>query len=393
VTIREENGIAALEVMSRFAADPRWLVYLPPTMSPTATSEREGLLEHPAEAFSAFRRDGVTRVICQEKHMGSRAVVVVCRDPEVAERRFGVGRSPGAGTIVTRTGRPFFNDQAMEVALLDRIRSAITRLDLWEELATDWLVLDAELLPWSAKAGELLRRQYASVGAAAKATLGAEADLLQAALDRGADVEGLLGRTAERRAMADRFVDAYRHYCWPVASIDDLRLAPFQVLAGEGKVHALTDHLWHLDVLGRLADADPTTFRATASIAVDLDHGESEAAATAWWEELTGRGGEGMVVKPVDVVHRGPKGLTQPGIKCRGPEYLRIIYGPEYTAEANLTRLRSRGLGHKRSLALREFALGIEALERFVAGEPLHRVHECVFGVLALESEPVDPRL
>ncbi len=393
VTIREENGIAALEVMSRFAADPRWLVYLPPTMSPTATTDRDGLLEHPAEAFAAFRRDGVARVVCQEKHMGSRAVVVVCRDPEVAARRFGVTGSPGAGTIVTRTGRPFFNDGSVEVALLDKIRAAIARVDLWQELATDWLVLDAELLPWSAKAEELLRRQYASVGAAATATLGSEVDLLQVALDRGADVKDLLGRTAERRTMADRFVEAYRQYCWPVTSVDDLRLAPFQVLAGEGKVHALTNHIWHGDIAERLADVDPTTFRATASVVVDLDRGESEAEATAWWEDLTGRGGEGMVVKPVDVVHRGQKGLTQPGIKCRGPEYLRIIYGPEYTAEANLTRLRSRGLGHKRSLALREFALGIEALERFVAGEPLYRVHECVFGVLALESEPVDPRL
>ncbi len=349
VTIREENGIAALEVMSRFAADPRWLVYLPPTMSPTATTERAGLLEHPAEAFAAFRRDGVARVVCQEKHMGSRAVVVVCRDAEVAERRFGVSGSPGAGAIVTRTGRPFFNDAAVELALLDKVRAAVTRADLWEELATDWLVLDAELLPWSAKAEELLRRQYASVGAAATATLGAESDVLRAALGRGADVEDLLGRTAGRRDMADRFVDAYRQYCWPVTSVDDLRLAPFQVLAGEAKVHALTEHPWHLDVLGRLADIDPTIFRATASIAVDLDDDDSEAAGTAWWEELTGGGGEGMVVKPVDVVHRGAKGLTQPGIKCRGPEYLRIIYGPEYTAEANLTRLRSRGLGHKRS--------------------------------------------
>lgn len=393
VTIREENAMAALEVMSRFAADPRWLVYLPPTMSPTATTDREGLLEHPAEAFAAFRRDGVTRVVCQEKHMGSRAVVIVCRDTDVAERRFGVAGGPGAGTIVTRTGRPFFNDQAREIALLDKVRAAITRLDLWEELASDWLVLDAELLPWSAKAEELLRRQYASVGAAAAATLGAEAQLLQAAHDRGADVGDLLARTQQRGSMAGRFVDAYRQYCWEVTSVDDLRLAPFQVLAGEGKVHALTDHLWHVELMGRLADVDPTTFRATPSVVVDLDDDGSEAAATAWWEELTGRGGEGMVVKPVDVVHRGAKGLTQPGIKCRGPEYLRIIYGPEYTAEANLIRLRERGLGHKRSLALREFALGIEALERFVAGEPLYRVHECVFGVLALESEPVDPRL
>ncbi|MBW3615400.1 MAG: hypothetical protein KY439_08860 [Actinobacteria bacterium] len=155
----------------------------------------------------------------------------------------------------------------------------------------------------------------------------------------------------------------------------------------------LSDHLWHIQTLGRLADIDPGTFRATSTVTVDLDDDASEAAAVAWWEELTSGGGEGMVVKPVEVIHRGRKGLTQPGIKCRGREYLRIIYGPEYTAAANLSRLRSRGLGHKRSLALREFALGIEALERFVSGEPLYRVHECVFGVLALESEPVDPRL
>ena len=393
VTIREENSIAALEVMSRFAADPRWLVYLPPTMAPTATTERAGLLEHPAEAFDAFRRDGVERVVCEEKHMGSRAVVVACRDADTAARRFGVPGSPAAGVIVTRTGRPFFTDAADEAALLGKVRAGITAAGMWDELGTDWLVLDAELLPWSAKAGELLRRQYASVGAAANATLAAESAVLDAVRARTPEASAVFDRTRDRAEMAKRFVDAYRRYCWPVESVDDLRLAPFQILAGEGKVHALTDHLWHIDVLGRLAELDPTTFRATATAVVDLGSEESEAAATAWWEDMTSRGGEGMVVKPVDVVHRGQKGLVQPGIKCRGPEYLRIIYGPEYTAESNLTRLRSRGLGHKRSLALREFALGIEALERFVAGEPLYRVHECVFGVLALESEPVDPRL
>ena len=100
-----------------------------------------------------------------------------------------------------------------------------------------------------------------------------------------------------------------------------------------------------------------------------------------------------MVVKPSDFVTKGKRGLVQPAVKVRGREYLRIIYGPEYTADKHLERLRSRNLGRKRSLALREFALGIESLERFVRNEPLRRVHECVFGVLALESEPVDPRL
>src|SRR5262249_50838724 len=118
-----------------------------------------------------------------------------------------------------------------------------------------------------------------------------------------------------------------------------------------------------------------------------------EAEGITWWDELTGRGGEGMVVKPLEFIVKGRRGLVQPAIKCRGREYLRIIYGPEYTSAEHLERLRSRNLGAKRARALREFALGIEGLERFVRGEPLRRVHECVFGVLALESEPVDPRL
>ena len=126
---------------------------------------------------------------------------------------------------------------------------------------------------------------------------------------------------------------------------------------------------------------------------VEVTDPSSEAAATAWWEELTAAGGEGMVVKPYDFTVRGRRGLVQPGIKVRGREYLRIIYGPEYDAPSQLPRLRSRGLGRKRSLASREFALGVESLERFVRREPLYRVHECVFAVLALESEPVDPRL
>jgi protein phosphatase len=392
VTVREENAIAALEVMSRFAIDPRWLIYLPPTMSPTATSKLDGLLEHPAEAFGTYREAGVTEVICEEKHMGSRAVVIACADESVAARRFGISGS-GAGVIYTRTGRAFFTDRGTEQELLRRVTGATGAAGLWDELQTDWLALDCELLPWSAKAGELLRGQYAPVGAAAVAALDAETSALAAAAGRGVDVTDLLHRSRQREAAAAGFVAAYRRYCWPVESVDDLRLAPFQVLATEGSVDALRGHGWHLDVLGRLCDRDPAVLRRTRHVAVRLDDPASEEAATAWWAELTAEGGEGMVVKPADVVHRGPKGLVQPGVKCRGPEYLRLIYGPEYLAPENLSRLRSRGLGHKRSLALREFALGIEALERFAAGEPLHRVHECVFGVLALESEPVDPRL
>jgi protein phosphatase len=193
--------------------------------------------------------------------------------------------------------------------------------------------------------------------------------------------------------MAARYVAAYRRYCWPVHSIADLKLAPFHLLASEGAVHTSRDHVWHMEMLARVCREEAELLLATPYKIVDTGDMASEATGIAWWEELTGRGGEGMVVKPLDFIATGPRGLAQPAVKCRGREYLRIIYGPEYTAPEHLERLRRRGLARKRSLALREFALGIEGLERFVAREPLRRVHECAFGVLALESEPVDPRL
>jgi len=392
ITIKEENAIAALEVMSRWAINPRWLVYLPPTMAPSATTKSEGMLEHPAEALGAFASAGVDVVVCEEKHMGSRAVVVVCRDEAAAARRFSAHR-PSNGVIYTRTGRPFFSSESTEAALIEKIRAGVSAAGMWDELDTDWLVLDCELLPWSAKAEELLKSQYAAVGAAATSSLRAEEQVLTVASARGIDVEDLLGSVRERVAMVDSFVDAYRRYCWKVATVDDLKLAPLQVLAGEGETFALRDHRWHLETLGRLVATDESTFRLTRHVEVDLHDEASVRRGIAWWELLCEEGGEGMVVKPLDAVVVGPKGLIQPGIKCRGRDYLRIIYGPEYTSAHNLERLRSRGLGLKRSLALREFALGIEALQRFVDQEPLYKVHECVFAVLALESEPVDPRL
>jgi protein phosphatase len=384
VTVREENATAALEVMSRFAADPRWLIYLPPTMSPSETSDRPDFLEHPAQAFAHYRREGIAKVICQEKHMGSRAVVIVCRDEDAARRRFGVTED-GFGICLTRTGRRFFEgkDREMEAPFLFLVRDAVDRSDLWGELATDWVCLDAELMPWSAKAQELIRDQYAAAGAAALAALPAAV----AALEQARGLEALADRFRTRLDLAARYEKAYRRYSWPVESVADLRLAPFHLLASEGAVHVDKDHLWHMTTLARLG-LTGTHYRV-----VDLADPQSETEAVRWWEEMTEAGGEGMVIKPLDYLAQGRKGLAQPALKCRGREYLRIIYGPEYTLPENLERLRGRGLAAKRSLALRELALGVEALERFVAREPLRRVHECVFGILALESEPVDPRL
>ena len=392
LTIEADRSSAAVEVMSRFAADPRWLVYLPPTMAPVATSKRLDCLEHPDEAFSYFRKVNVNEVVCQEKHMGSRAVLVFARDPDAARERFGIANDE-AGVVVTRTGRPFFSEPSLARTLLDRVRTAADAAGLWNRLSTDWLILDAELLPWSAKASELVQHHYAATGAAGTAALDAAQRLVDDAMRRGIDIKALAARTADRAQHLKSYVEAYRRYCWDVDGLDGIEIAPFQILAAQGEVLARRPHRWHLEQIDALAEQAPGLLRRTDRRVVDLNDDGSAQEATNWWCALTDNGGEGMVVKPAESIIHAKGGLVLPGVKCRGREYLRIIYGPEYLEPANLERLRQRSLRRKSSLARREFALGIEALDRFVANKHLSRVHECVFGVLALESEPVDPRL
>ncbi|MFZ2012961.1 MAG: polynucleotide kinase-phosphatase [Nocardioides sp.] len=379
VKIPEENAAAALEIMSRFAVDPRWLIYLPPTMSPVATSKVEGFLEHPEQAFDEYAGWGVSRVVCEEKHMGSRAIAVITQDADVAERRFGIGDGT-TGVVHTRTGRPFFPDTTELVARL-RVAAA----PLFESLDTDWLALDCELLPWSAKAMDLIKAQYASVGAAARSVLPEALEVLERAAARGLDVDDLTARSRRRLAHAEAFRDAYAACVRPTDGLDGVTLAPFQILAFEGRTPALTEsHAWHISELAALEGdlITPTRHRF-----VDLASREERDSAIEWWLTLTGSGGEGMVVKPAHLTEV----RVQPGIKVRGREYLRLIYGPDYTD--SLEVLRDRFLGKKRQLAQREHGLGLEALTAFVDHEPLWKVHQSVFAVLALESEPVDPRL
>jgi protein phosphatase len=419
IKVREENAMAALEVMSRFAIDPHWLIYLPPTMSPSETSRQEDLLEHPREAFDYYRTHGVDKVVCEQKHMGSRAVIVLCRDAATARRRFGAPEEK-RGVIHTRTGRAFFVDEALEAALLDRLDARLAASGFWSAFATDWVCLDAEIMPWSAKARQLLEAQYAPVGRAGRAALAEATKALEQALAARAqipeaasasvsapsaptpgqssqddDLALLLAATQARAATLADYTDAWRRYCWAVCSLEDYRIAPFHVLATEGKVWHGEPHTTHMETIARyMVDpaADPVFIATPWRLVETLDE-DSMAAGVRWWEELTAEGNEGMVVKPLDFVVTQGNNLLQPAIKCRGREYLRIIYGPEYTLPENLERLKKRGLAHKRRLAANEFALGLEALDRFIRKEPLYRVHECVFAILAMESEPVDPRL
>lgn len=307
VTIWEENARAALELMSRFAANPKWLIYLPPTMSPCATSSEPSLLEHPAEAFSYYRHQGVSQVICEEKHMGSRAVVIVCRDEAVATNRFGIV-DEGIGICYTRTGRRFFDNSALETELLARLRLALDKTNFWDEFNTDWVCLDCELMPWSAKAAELLRRQYAAVGSASRSALSEAVAVLAQAQERGVNTGSLLSHYQQRSQMAVQYVDAYRRYCWQVDSIADLKLAPFHILATERAVHIDKNHLWHMETLARICQSDEGLLLATSYKLVDVTDTVSQETGIQWWEEMTLRGGEGMIVKPLDFVVKGQRG-------------------------------------------------------------------------------------
>ena len=429
ISLSEEQSALTLETMSRFSVDPRWLIYLPPTMSPCGTSSLESFLEYPTEAFDYYRKRGTTTVICEEKHMGSRAIIVLCRNTETARNRFSIvdpslgvtqplpsaGSAPGI--IYTRTGRPFFDrpEAAHEQAILNRLSAVLERSGFWETFATDWVCLDTELMPWSAKARALILEQYAAVGAAGSHGLAYSITALQAvsgidahipsleavpppmqsasATPSDMDINAILQDYKNRLECIERYRDAYRRYCWPVTSVDDYRIAPFHILATEGRVWNNETHLHHLAIIrDYIAGIDPI-FIATNHLAVDLNNEASVAAGIDWWRNLTDAGGEGMVVKPLDFIPMEKNRLIQPAVKCRGREYLRIIYGPEYAMPASLERLRKRSLRKKQDLALAEFSLGMESLERFVKKEPFHRVHECVFAVLALENEEVDPRL
>ena len=330
IVVAEENASAALEVMSRFALAPQWLAYLPPTMSPSETSEREGWLERPEEAFAHFRARGVGEVVCEEKHMGSRAVIALCKTADAAKARYVAGDETGA--IWTRTGRHFFNDRVMTEGLLARLRSAVDSVGLWAELDTDWLLLDAEIMPWSAKAGSLIESQYAPVAASSRAGFAAAAEAFARASDRGLEIATIRDHFADRAQRAALYGKAWAPYVWPVSGVGDLKVAPFHLLASEGRAWFDQDHVWHMSLADRMATAGDNVVSRTQWRTVALGDERAVGDAIAWWEALTGDGGEGMVIKPREFVARGKKGLIQPALKVRGREYLRIIYGPEYDA-------------------------------------------------------------
>ena len=383
--------------MSRFAADPKWLIYLPPTMSPCET-------QRPSPGCSSIRprrspttaSEGVPQVVCEEKHMGSRAVVVVCRDEDAAARALRRRRRasrhllhPHGPAVLRRRG-------AGDASSSTACGAAHRRATCWDELDTDWVCLDCELMPWSAKAQELLRDAVRGGRIARPRGLACDSSRRSTA---GAARRRVSSGVAAVRTERAEDVGRVRGRVPPLllagrSRSHDLKLAPFHLLATEGRVHVDKDHVWHMDDARRPGRADPSCCSATPIPGRRRHRPRRRASrgSTGGRTDRARRRGHG---REAARVHRHAAGGASCSrrVKCRGREYLRIIYGPDYTAPENLERLRPRASAASGRWRSREFALGIEALERFVRREPLRRVHECVFGVLALESEPVDPRL
>ncbi|MFK9094820.1 polynucleotide kinase-phosphatase [Bacillus salipaludis] len=385
VSVYKDGAKSALDDLSHFTLPLEEIVYLPPTMSPTPKpSKLEGYLEHPLEAFEYYQANGVNSMIVEKKHMGSRGILFLFKNKEVAKEY--IGRET-LGSIYTRTGRAFFQKELEEqiVTVLNANLSAY-----FEKYNTDFVLLDAEILPWNLKAKDLIMNQYAHVGEMALLDRSKLRAQLQKAFDNGKDVSNWLEEIDEKLLNIKTFNEVYPKYCWETEGLEGIQIAPFHTLAHSTETFFDKPHTWHMGKNKELSGLSKLFVETEYRIVNDES---SMNAAIEWWEVMTEDGHEGFVVKPETYVARHKGKLLQPAIKVRGRKYLHIIYGIDYLQQENLARLKQRNTSKKQRSAMKEFALGVEAVNRFVRGESIERYHECVLGVLAFEADPIDPRL
>ncbi|WP_107840840.1 polynucleotide kinase-phosphatase [Metasolibacillus meyeri] len=384
VWIGDGYAKAAIDTVSHYTVPMEQLIYIPPTMSPTPqTSQLEEYLEHPAEAFAYYKKYGFTELIAEKKHMGSRAVLLLFKNKQIAKEWVD---KETLGIITTRSGRAFFDANAHEI-IVQKLHTELVAKNYFEKMATDFVLLDAEILPWNLKAQSLIDEQYAHVAEHALMDRQKLATKLQTTL---VDVAEWQNQYKELLRNAVRFDAIYQNYCWSVDDLAAIQIAPFHILAHSNETCFHQSHPWHMEMNHWLAQ-DSSIFIATDYQIITNE--QDEQKVIAWWEEMTAVGHEGIVIKPLTFIPKNKGRLIQPAIKVRGREYLRIIYGMDYTDPKQLTQLKKRNPSKKMKHALQEFALGLEGIERFVQKESMARIHECVLATLALESDAVDPRL
>lgn len=387
VAVPAETVKPAIDAVSHHTIPIEQLIYIPPTMSPTpAPSSLEKYLEHPLEAIQYYRSNGIEKMVAEKKHMGSRGILFLFKDYASAKKYIG---TETLGVIYTRTGRRFF-EKEIEKKIVRKLNDDLHTHDYFNQHQTDFVLLDAEIMPWNLKAKELVSNQYAHVAENAlmdRAFL--QGKLAEAATTNEA-LSPWLDEYNEKVENAREFAEVFQGYCWDVVGLEDIKIAPFHVLAHSNRTFFDETHEWHMKMNHQFATYSSLFVATEYKIISDS---ASEAEVIQWWEEMTQDGHEGIVIKPEHYIPRSKGKLLQPAIKVRGSKYLKIIYGMDYLQPENLQRLKKRNTGKKQKLALKEFALGIEGITRFVNGESIERVHECTLAILAMEKDPVDPRL
>lgn len=384
IHVGKQQIIPAFDAVSHVTVPLEELVYIPPTMSPTpAPSSLDSYLEHPLEAINYYHQKGVNRMIAEKKHMGSRAVLLLFKSKEKGVRYID---QASLGVIYTRTGRAFF-DKDTEAKVLEKL--CIDLQPYYEKHKTDFVLLDAEIMPWNLKAKEIIAQQYAHVAENARMDRSHLIDKMQnSTLDH--DLSEWLHDYQNKLAHTEIFEQVYQKYCWEIHGLNEIQIAPFHILAHSNKTFFDQSHEWHMGMNEQLSERSSLFVRTEYKI---IDSDASAADVISWWEKITADGHEGIVIKPDLFISKEKGKLIQPAIKVRGQKYLHIIYGIDYLEPHNLKRLKKRNVSKKQKLALKEFALGVEGIRRFVEEESVERVHECVLATLALESDPVDPRL
>ncbi|HWK88415.1 MAG TPA: hypothetical protein VNP72_00420, partial [Longimicrobium sp.] len=327
----------------------------------------------------------------QELHAGTRVAVVVCRDAGVARDRFGAAAGE-TGAVYTAVGRRYFAAREAEEDFLERVRGGLDAGGLWRELGTEWVALEGVMGPGMPlmlevdPGGRPLPALYWGAAAAELPALAAAEKALARPAADNADAAALLARVRARAAAVCVYEDAVRRLWLPAYEPGDLRLAPVRVLAGEGAVYAARDPRWHLERLAASVAAAPHTLLETEQAVIDLADTSAGAKAQAWWQAAMARGGRGVFVRPLEWPGQGD-GLIAPAVKCRGDDALMLVHGPEHALAGQREQARGPGLDEAGARAAREWALSLEALERFVGGEPLVRVHPCVFAALGVKLE------
>jgi protein phosphatase len=367
-----------------------WLVYLPSGISSHQSEKSTEDFERPEGALNYFRLERIGKAVVEEKHMGSRGIVVLCRTLQAARERFGVdGEVPGC--VYTRNGRRFFKDEDTEAVFLERLEGVLTKAKFWERFSTNFVFLDGEILPWSVKAAD--SAEESGLVEAARLVLSNTAAAIVGSSVSSLGAHWRNAVNAEQESL-ERYDLMFKKYRTEDSGLSAIRFAPFHLLAAEGQAFFHRSHLWHMETLCHLARFGNGFLIPTRYEVVTLDDRRTWSKTEHWWEELSADSSEGLVVKGLPFVPRGRRGLAQPALKCRTSDHLRLVYGPRYDSgesrEVLLSRTSLLRRRNKHRRILRQFALSMEAVNRFVKRSPMEDVHQCLLGVLAQEVAPME---